>query len=247
MRIFGRDIFPRTNLRLLKDAFFRLVKVLVDPQYSFSFIDQYAVGKVIDYYGNYDINGGHKIDKETGNLGYGFIHYALIRVLEPERVLCIGSARGLIPAICALACKDNKKGFVDFVDAGYEKTHPKSWAGDGFWKRVDPKKHFALLGVSDWIETYVTTSEEFSKKFPKREYGYVYIDGDHSYEGVKLDYNLFWPKLKKGGFMAFHDVTVKQWGRLKGFGVWRLWEEIKSNHKIIFPLRQSGLGILQKD
>jgi len=244
VKIFNRQFFLRTNLRLIKDAFGHLIEVLINPQKSFGFINRSAVCKIIDYYAG---NSGHQIEKETANLGYGFIHYSLIRNLKPKRVLCIGSAKGFIPVICGLACKDNKTGIVDFVDAGYEKNHPKSWSGDGFWKKADLKKHFSLSGVTGWIETYVMTTEEVGKMYPKRKYGYIYIDGDHSYEGARKDYELFWPRLEKGGFMVFHDVTVKEWGELKGFGVWKLWQEIKSNHKIIFPLKQSGLGILQKE
>jgi hypothetical protein len=243
MKVLGRDFYPRTYLRFQKDAFCRLIGFLFKPQKSFTFIDKSSVRRIIDYYGG---NEGHKIDKKSGNLGYGFIHYALIRNLQPKKVLCVGSGRGFIPAVCALACKDNKKGMVDFVDSGYSKEHPQSWAGNGFWKKGDIKKHFSLLGIEDRIKTQVMTSKSFAEKYPKTRYGYIYIDGDHSYKGVKLDYQLFWPRLKKGGFMAFHDVTVKKWGKLSGFGVYKLWEEIKSNHKIIFPLKQSGLGILQK-
>lgn len=243
MKILGKNIFPRTTFRLQKDGLRRLFDISIWPKRSFTFVDKYAARRIINYYGGSE---GHKIDKESGNLGYGFIHYALIRNLRPKRVLCIGSTRGFIPSICALACKDNKKGSVDFVDAGYGKNHPKSWAGDGFWKREDVKKHFSLLGIGDWLEVHVMTSKNFAQKYPQRRYGYIYIDGDHSYRGVKLDYQLFWPRLKKGGFMVFHDVTVKKWKKLSGFGVWKLWQEIKNRHRIILPFKQSGLGILQK-
>jgi len=134
MKVLGKDIFPRTSLRLIKDVFWRLIEILKDPQAAFGFVEKRSVRRIIDYYGG---NEGHQIDKKTGNLGYGFIHYALIRNLKPERVLCIGSGRGFIPAVCALACKENRRGVVDFVDAGYGKGHPKSWGGDGFWKKVD--------------------------------------------------------------------------------------------------------------
>lgn len=248
MKVFGKQIFPRTNLRLVKDTFFRLKDTFISllrgqTGEKFSFIDQFATKRVIDYYGG---NEGHNIDEKAGNLGYGFIHYGLIRNLRPERVLCVGSSRGFVPFVCALACKDNRTGLVDFVDAGYGKNHPKSWAGDGFWKRADSKRHFSLLGVSGWIDTYLTTTEEFSQRFPERKYSYIYIDGDHSYKGVKNDFKIFWPRLVKGGFMVFHDVTVRQWRDLDNFGVWKFWKEIESSHKIIFSLEQSGLGILQK-
>ena len=36
---------------------------------------------------------------------------------------------------------------------------------------------------------------------------FVYIDGDHRYEAVIKDINLFYPKLKKGGLLAGHDYT----------------------------------------
>ena len=34
---------------------------------------------------------------------------------------------------------------------------------------------------------------------------FIFIDGDHSYEGVKTDFDLWFPKLKKGGLIVFHD------------------------------------------
>lgn len=34
----------------------------------------------------------------------------------------------------------------------------------------------------------------------------VYIDGDHSYEGIQLDIQLFCPRLKRNGIIILHDV-----------------------------------------
>jgi len=198
--------------------------------------------KLITYFG---ADYGHNIDLLTGNLGYGLIHYSLILNIKPKRILCIGSRKGFIPAICALACQENNFGHVDFVDAGYDENHPKHWSGIGFWKKVDPNKHFSFLDINNWVSTYVMTTEEFAKKYNYR-YQYVYIDGDHSYEGVKTDFNLFWPRLDKMGLMVFHDVVVKKTPDLPPFGVWKFFKEIKAP-KIIFPLpKVSGLGIVQK-
>lgn len=36
--------------------------------------------------------------------------------------------------------------------------------------------------------------------------GMVFIDGDHSYEGVRADIEAWLPKLRKGGVAAFHDI-----------------------------------------
>ena len=38
---------------------------------------------------------------------------------------------------------------------------------------------------------------------------FVYIDGDHSYEGAKSDIEVYWPKVKEGGLLAGHDYENK--------------------------------------
>ena len=205
-------------------------------------INKDVAEELINHYGG---DAGHQTDVKTSNLGYGFIHYSFIRNIRPSRVLCIGSRTGYIPAICAIACKDNGYGAVDFVDAGLDEKDKSSWSGIGFWKKTNVEKHFSKLDLSSWLNFFLMTTNTFAKKFPSRRYDYIYIDGDHSYHGVKNDYSLFWSRLSKGGFMVFHDATVKNWGPLKNFGVWRLLKQIKKN-KLILPLDQSGLAIVQK-
>jgi len=51
--------------------------------------------------------------------------------------------------------------------------------------------------------------EYFSEKAIKRineEVDFIYIDGNHSYEYVKKDIELYWNILKKGGIIAGHDI-----------------------------------------
>lgn len=40
---------------------------------------------------------------------------------------------------------------------------------------------------------------------------FVYIDGNHAYDYVKQDMELWWPKLKKGGLFAGHDYLLMDW------------------------------------
>lgn len=193
----------------------------------------------------------HQLDAESGNLGYGWIHYALIRNLKPKKVLCIGSKYGYIPAICAVACKDNKFGKVDFVDAAMDmndvnKVAGNHWGGVGFWKRCNPKKYFGKFGLQEFLNLYVTTTKDFANKHPKKKYDYIHIDGDHSYKGVKLDFDLFWTKLNKGGFMAFHDIaSPDKDGNI--YGTRDFWAELKKKYKVTFEFNKDpGLGVIQK-
>lgn len=195
----------------------------------------------------YGADEGHNINRTQYFLGFGLIHYALVRNIKPKYILCIGSRKGYIPAILALACKDNGVGHVDFVDAGYDRDeHEKHWSGIGFWKKENPRNHFAKIGVENFISAHIMTTKKYAYMYANKRYQYIYVDGDHSYEGVKFDYSSFWPRLDKYGFMVFHDVVARGYLDKGLFGIWKFWDELKGN-KVIFPFpKESGLGIIQK-
>lgn len=54
-------------------------------------------------------------------------------------------------------------------------------------------------------------SEDASRHFPDAFFDYVYVDGDHSYEGVMRDLGKFFPKVKVGGLIIGDDYG---WGRV---------------------------------
>lgn len=226
----------------------RLNKIFLKIEKERSSLISPSISKrLIEHFGG---NIGHNYRDHEMSLGYGLIHYALIRNTRPKRILCIGSKKGFIPAICALACKNGNYGHVDFVDAGYDKNNPNHWGGVGFWKKVNPNIHFTTLNLSSRITTHITASEKFAKK-TKKMWSYIYIDADHSYKGVKKDFNLFWPRLEEKGLISFHDVLLKEHPEHDNFGVWRFWNEINNIPKITIPYTvkgaiPSGLGILQK-
>lgn len=51
-------------------------------------------------------------------------------------------------------------------------------------------------------------SQEFLPLLPPEIFDAVYIDGDHSYEGVKRDLELAWRTTKEGGFVCGHDLEM---------------------------------------
>ena len=85
------------------------------------------------------------------------------------------------------------------------------------------------------------TFTEASKYFGEGTIDLIHIDGLHTYEAVRKDYNEWKDKLKKGGTILFHDTNVRE----GGFGVWKLWEEIKHDGKFkcIELMNGHGLGI----
>jgi predicted O-methyltransferase YrrM len=76
---------------------------------------------------------------------------------------------------------------------------------------------------------------------------FLFIDGDHSYEGVKMDFEMHSPLVKKGGLIAFHDVAVQP--PETGCEVNRFWNEIKRKYEYIeivenWDQKEAGIGLL---
>ena len=80
---------------------------------------------------------------------------------------------------------------------------------------------------------------------------YLLIDGDHSYPGVKCDFEMYGTTVRKSGLIAFHDIV---WGGPPEnvSGVPRFWRGIKSKCRHIERIKDRqqggyGIGVLYLD
>jgi len=70
-----------------------------------------------------------------------------------------------------------------------------------------------LLSFKDCITFLQGDSSTNAGNVESNTLGMVYIDGDHSYEGVKKDLNAWYPKVVPGGIIAMHDyLNVADYG-----------------------------------
>jgi hypothetical protein len=89
-----------------------------------------------------------------------------------------------------------------YIDASNHKHHQTAYMEtmdrlEGFENRA-----FMLRGLSS----------DMASRFQAEELDFVYIDGNHAYDWVKEDIELWWPKLKPGGLLMGHDyLDMAHW------------------------------------
>jgi hypothetical protein len=73
----------------------------------------------------------------------------------------------------------------------------------------------AVERFKDRHEILRMTSLEAAGRFAAESVDWVFIDGDHSYQGCSADIDAWWPKIRKGGILSGHDYRTDK----AGFGV----------------------------
>lgn len=68
------------------------------------------------------------------------------------------------------------------------------------------EKGLSDLGVLDCVKLIPCTSAEASIILSETSFDFIFVDGNHTYEGVKLDIQTWYPKLKVGGLIAGDDI-----------------------------------------
>jgi len=134
-----------------------------------------------------------------------------------KKVLEIGSANGGTAVYWANMMGDD--GEVYSVDIA---PVDKCYKGTEFEKQI-----VEMLGDSH----DQTFKQEVYDKVGKVDM--LFIDGDHSYEGVKDDFNSFSHLVRDGGFIVLHDIVDSEYHRERGCFVASLWNEIKLQVKRI--------------
>ncbi|MEM4488736.1 MAG: class I SAM-dependent methyltransferase [Desulfurococcaceae archaeon] len=76
---------------------------------------------------------------------------------------------------------------------------------------------------------------------------FLFIDGDHTYEGVKRDFEMYSPLVRKGGIIAFHDIVEHP--PETGCEVSRFWNEIKHSYNYLeivksWDQKWAGIGVI---
>lgn len=168
-----------------------------------------------------------------------FLEFArLLAAQPPGAVLEIGTFRGgTLFVLARLSQPDATLISLDFPNSGFG-VLVRKFQEPLFQNFTRDRQRLFLLRGDSHTEQLRSRVEKVLNK----ELDLLFIDGDHSYEGVKADFEMYSPFVRKGGMVAFHDIACPR----EDYGVTRYWNEIKGgyNHReLINPKAAQGLGI----
>ncbi len=166
-----------------------------------------------------------------------------VRKLNPKTVLEIGTFRGgTLYLWTRLAQPDATIVSVDLPGGKFGGGYPRvrtplyrQFAGER------QKLHLLRANSHD-----TASLEKVEALFGHSSVDFLFLDGDHTYEGVKRDWEMYSPLVRKEGIIAFHDVARNY----EETHVKRFWDSIKHDFSyreyMIHPEGLYGIGVIFK-
>ena len=109
------------------------------------------------------------------------------------------------------------------------------------------RRSISVKKLTKRIKLISKFSHDAVKEVPD-EIDFIFIDGDHSYDGIKQDWNDWSKKVRSGGVIALHDTSIPSHNpSISDLGSYKYYNEVIKKHdnfKILFTV--DSLNILQK-
>ena len=211
LSIIKREYFMKVNIKNILNKYgYDVVRV---PKFSGSYSPYSSIDlqstKVVDLESLAQISSSipGMIGPRSGQILYTMCY---VQDLKGD-VVEIGSWQGRSTSFLARAVHHSKNGLFYAVDhfkgnVGKESFYrvgknDLSDLENGFWSNM------RRVGLSDSVQLLNMANEEAEKELRNIKIRFLFIDGDHTKEGVEKDIELFFPKLMERSIVVFDDFS----------------------------------------
>ena len=167
-----------------------------------------------------------------------------IQEIHPQIIVEIGTNKGGTLSLFAnIATSTTKIISIDLPFGEFGGGYPE-WKIPLYKSFAKDNQEIILIQADSHKES---TLEMLRTELQQKKIDFLFIDGDHRYEGIKEDFETYSPLVRSGGIIAFHDIVIHK--KMKGVNVHQFWNEIKENYKYIEKVENwdqgtCGIGIL---
>jgi hypothetical protein len=136
-------------------------------------------------------------------------------------------------------------GAIRAAGAPTRATAVDTWQGDAFTGNygslvLEKLKAAHDPAYGDFSRLLQTTFDQAATEFGPGTIDLLHIDGAHDYANARHDFDTWLPRLSDHGVVLMHDTAERQ----EGFGVWKVWEEVRAGRPHAELPYGHGLGIL---
>jgi O-antigen biosynthesis protein len=169
----------------------------------------------------------------------GHIPFALwlIKTMKPDTFVELGTHSGNSYAAFCQACA--------LCGLPTRAFAVNTWRGDAHSGLYDESAFTDLSAFNSvhfgrFSQLLRTTFDEARPCFAANAIDLLHIDGPHTDEAVRHDFETWRDALSSRAVVVFHDINVRECG----FGAWRLWEELAAQYPSFAFDHSQGLGVL---
>lgn len=169
----------------------------------------------------------------------GHIPFAfwLMDTLKPDIFLELGTHTGNSYFAFCQGIRDHKLPTKSFAVDTWQGDEHAGYYGDEVYSAVHAYNQEHYHPFSTLMRM---TFDDAINYFENASVDLLHIDGLHTYDAVKHDFENWLPKMSESGIVLFHDTNVHE----RNFGVWRLFGELSDIYPSISFDHSYGLGVL---
>jgi len=163
----------------------------------------------------------------------------LVAEQEPETILEIGTANGGTFYVWSR--------FIDSCDTLVSLDLPGGDFGGGYeankidlYRQLDDSKEMTFIRDNSHSEAVC----EHAAEAAGGRVDFLFIDGDHTYDGVKQDFEMYSELVSEDGIIALHDIVNDN----EEIDVPRFWDEIEAEYdteKFVDLPNWGGIGVVK--